>query len=114
MARSFPARYGARVFRLLLSIVALLLTVPAVAAPACHEAVPSQVATAMHHHGDTPAPAQPAAAMHECIGCIPPSDWLGSTLAALLIVSGDGPRALASAAPHGRALKPTPPPPRLA
>ncbi|MBW6525294.1 hypothetical protein KZ813_00405 [Sphingomonas sp. RHCKR7] len=98
--------------RLLVSILALLLALPASAAPACHEPAAAMSATTQHHgHRPTlPAPT----ATHDCLGCVPPLDLAGGTVASPW-------RAVARQRPPTRAdmtagalLIPLSPPPRAA
>lgn len=93
--------------RLIVLLLSLLLALPAAAAPPCHPHATTE-AHAMHH-----APAPPAATVaHDCIGCIPPSDWLAARIAAPLVpIAQIRPRA-PSAWRAGVSTRPTPPPPR--
>jgi hypothetical protein len=61
--------------RLLVSLLALLLALPASAAPACHEAT-AAVSAPMQHHEHRPA-APASAVAHDCLGCVPPLDLAG-------------------------------------
>lgn len=99
--------------RLLLTLLSLVLAIPAAATPACHDAAP-RVSASMPHHHAVPATPGTAAATHDCLGCIPPSDWIGPPLAARLLPAALRRVPAPVAQPLGMALKPTPPPPRLA
>jgi hypothetical protein len=65
--------------RLLVSLLALLLALPASAVPACHETSAAVTATMQHHEHRPAAPA--TAAAHDCLGCVPPLDLAGGVVA---------------------------------
>ncbi|MGK6323497.1 hypothetical protein ACMGDM_10455 [Sphingomonas sp. DT-51] len=99
--------------RLLISILALLLALPASAAPACHEPVAARVATVaapMHHHDHRPA--TPTAVMHDCLGCIPPANLAPFVVAARLRPLERQRPPMRASSTAGAALKPLSPPPR--
>lgn len=97
------------VFRMLLTIASLLLALPAAAAPACHEAPTAKAV----HHGHAP-PAAPIAAptAHDCIGCIPPSDWDASRIVARLPMPAMAMTTRIATLDPGEAAPPVLPPPR--
>ncbi|MBB3472994.1 hypothetical protein [Sphingomonas sp. BK345] len=64
--------------RLLVSLLALLLALPASAVPACHE-TSTTVKASMQHHGHRPA-APATADAHDCLGCVPPLDLAGGVI----------------------------------
>lgn len=65
------------VFRVLLILLTLLVSVPAAAMPSCHESTPVAHAMPMQHHR-----APDAAPPHACVGCVPVGDWLAPRIAA--------------------------------
>lgn len=98
--------------RLILTILSLLMALPAAAMPACHEAAP--VAATMAHHGEhhVPAPEAPIAS-HDCIGCIPPCDWAGRSVSEPLLPVALAPSTIPASMHETGSPKPTTPPPRL-
>lgn len=98
--------------RLLLSIVALLLALPASAAPACHEPAPVSASASMHHHGR--APDAPAAAPHDCLGCVPPVFLIGGVVAAPWHPTERLRAPMRDERTAGAVLDPLSPPPRAA
>lgn len=97
--------------RLLVMLLSLLLALPAVAVPACHQPVASGAHAHHAHHDPTPPT---AVATHDCIGCIPPSDWIGARIACPLVAQDTRRRPAAVPLIPGAIVRPTPPPPRVA
>lgn len=96
--------------RLIMVLILALTSLPlgasaATATVACHEQ-----AMPMPHH--TPAPATPVE--HGCIGCIPPSDWLGTRVAAPTPVVASPPSTRVRVLAIGSGQPPALPPPRTA
>lgn len=95
--------------RLLVVLLSLLLALPAASVPACHGDAP--VAANAHHmpHGDAPLV---VATGHDCIGCIPPSDWTGARIAAPFVPDAGRQVPAPARDRFGASLRPIPPPPR--
>lgn len=97
--------------RLLLTLLLALFAAPAMATD-CHGA------KAAHHEmpsgHDAPAPSDEALAPHACVGCIPPSDWLGARLDTPPLAPSADPVASVTALRLGQAPPPALPPPRRA
>ena len=68
--------YARDVLRVLLILLALVVSAPATAMPSCHDAVASAHAMPMDQHR-TPDAAPP----HACPGCLPAGDWLAPRIA---------------------------------
>jgi hypothetical protein len=98
--------------RLLLALLAAALALPAVAPAACHDA--AQPAPSAHHATmpGHPAPHGDAEAVHGCIGCIPPSDWLRAPVVAAIRVAPPVRVARVTTLDIGRGSPPALPPPR--
>lgn len=101
-------------FRLLLALLLATFAMPGAAPAACHdanEAAPHATAMAMaiDRH---PSPRSDADAVHGCIGCIPPSDWLRAPLVAAAPLSRSILIARAMRLDVGRGTPPALPPPR--
>ncbi|MBY0519629.1 MAG: hypothetical protein K2P79_04310 [Sphingomonas sp.] len=72
--------------RLLLILMMMGLTAP-VAARGCHApaAWAADAAMSAHHHAPKPHHETPIAAEQMCLGCIPPSSWRATVIAAPLL-----------------------------
>lgn len=99
--------------RLLLALIALLTALPATAVPACHEAQAPAAHHAAHGQHGPVTPDQPSPPVHECLGCVPPADWLRAPVAAPTLPAAAPPATRQAALLRGRALAPVPPPPRI-
>ncbi|MDB5707131.1 MAG: hypothetical protein JWN66_4247 [Sphingomonas bacterium] len=101
--------------RLILSLLLAAFALPAMAAPACHDAPAPMAApmTDMPHHS-TPAVPQhgdKAVLEHACIGCIPPSSLkAGAALAPLPPSSDIRVARIVPFRPGGTSAPATPPP----
>lgn len=95
--------------RLLVSLLALLLALPASAVPACHE-TSTTVTASMQHHGHRPA-APATAVAHDCLGCVPPLDLAGGVISLWRPAERQRPPMRASMT-AGALLVPLSPPPR--
>ena len=70
--------------RLLLALLLAAFAMPGVASAACHDApVAHSAMSSASHVMPMPDDAsdRSALAVHACIGCVPPSDWLGPRIA---------------------------------
>ena len=94
-------------FRVLLILLALLVSAPAAAMPTCHDGAPTIHTMPMEHHR-TPD----AAPVHVCVGCIPVGDWLAPRIAAPILAPSPAPVARIVALDLGRAAPPPLRPPR--
>ncbi|WP_203308518.1 MULTISPECIES: hypothetical protein [Sphingomonas] len=97
-------------FRLLLALLLATFAMPGAAPAACHDAIeaaPHAMATDRH-----PTPRSDADAVHGCIGCIPPSDWLRAPLVAAAPASRPVLIARAMRLDVGQGTPPALPPPR--
>lgn len=101
------------VTRLILALLLAAFAIPAGAgAPACHDVQGSPTTHAM---SDMPAaPDHKAMTAHVCIGCIPPSDWIGRTLAGRLRPGDTNPVAGVMRLDLLSGWPPALPPPRMA
>ncbi len=74
--------------RALLALLALMLTLPAMAAPAC-----APVSMAGMHHSQPMQDHAPEskAASHLCVGCVPVADWLRERFTAPVPIDGGTP-----------------------
>ena len=98
--------------RLILSLLLMTFTLPAMAASPCHDA-PAPMAMAGHH--STPAmPAHQDKTMiaHACIGCIPPTSLKSGTEIGALIQSPEIRIAGFARLNPGKTPAPATPPPR--
>ena len=98
--------------RLLVSLFALLLVLPASAVPACHETSAAVTAT-MQHHEHRPAAPAPAAA-HDCLGCVPPLDFASGGVASPWRPAERQRPPMRTSMTAGALLVPLSPPPREA
>lgn len=100
--------------RLILALLLAAFAIPAAASvPACHDA--PMAMTAGHAMPAMPAGADhKAIAAHVCIGCIPPSDWIGGRLADRLRPDDATPIARVARLDAGAGWPPALPPPRMA
>ena len=130
MASAGVRRYGTRVLRRLLLLIALLLALPATARPACHDAgrpqpmpVSAHTMNGQHqahasarsaHEYDGAGGAHHAAhgASHDCLGCIPPDMLLGARVDRAPAPRATVLRGTPVAFSPGEARAPTPPPPK--
>ncbi len=103
--------------RLILALLLAAFAVPAAAPAACHDASTPTRHAMMTMAVDTPHPSdtmpdRKAVPLHGCIGCIPPSNWIGARVAA--VAPADAPVLVERAAvlDIGLIAAPVPPPPR--
>ena len=97
---------GAMMLRAILALLALCLSLPAVAAPAC---APASMAGMDHH-----APKEESAAPHLCIGCVPVGDWLRERVAEPILPAAAVPATAPARLAPGVGAPPALPPPRRA
>ena len=98
---------GAMTFRAILALLALCLSLPAMAVPACASSTAAMAG--MDHH----APDEQAAP-HLCVGCVPVGDWLRERVAAPILPAVATRVERFDRFTPGRAAPPALPPPRQA
>lgn len=98
--------------RLFVSLLALLLALPATAAPACHEPTVAMSAPVQHHEHRPAAPA--SAAAHDCLGCVPPLDLAGGIVVSPWRPAERQRPPMRASMTAGALLVPLSPPPRAA
>lgn len=98
--------------RLFVSLLALLLALPAGAVPACHE-TSTTVTAPMQHHEHRPA-APGTAVAHDCLGCVPPLDLAGGVVVSPWRPAERQRPPMRTSMTAGALLVPLSPPPRAA
>jgi hypothetical protein len=99
------------VLRILLAALVACLSLPAMAAPACHAPETATIEQHGHHAPSTPDREERATPVHVCIGCVPPASRLSATVEPLPPVALPV-RIIADDMMRGRAILPALPPPR--
>lgn len=96
--------------RVILALLALCLSLPSMAAPACMP----QPTAGMHHpmSGQDHAPDDRMATAHLCAGCVPLGDWLRDRIAAPVPVADSVPGQTPARRMPGMRAPPALPPPR--
>ena len=99
---------GSMLVRLLLALLLAVFAVPTAAPAACHDAPSTGHAMPMPAEDERPD----AMPVHACVGCIPPSDWLGARVEAPTLISAARPSSPPPASLAGTRAPPDLPPPR--
>ncbi|WP_375397244.1 hypothetical protein [uncultured Sphingomonas sp.] len=102
-------------WRLLIAVLLMLGTSPAVAVPSCHamNAEATLAGGAGHRMAVPGKMPREAASCHFCIGCIPAGDWTGSRLVTPMPARALAPTRTTAHFVQGRDARPAPPPPRI-
>ena len=99
------------IIRVFLALLALCLSLPAMASPACAP----KPDMAMHHTGSAKDHGtEEKATSHLCAGCVPVADWLRERIAAPVPVADALPDAMPARLTIGEGPPPALPPPRTA
>lgn len=98
--------------RLIIALLLVVFAVPAAAPAACHD-TPAMTQGMAAHEMTSGTMKHSAITPHGCVGCIPPSDWAGATVAASFARPPVAPLAAISALVAGTAPTLVLPPPRL-